>query len=285
MNGLKTAALLALMTALLMVIGRLVAGEQGMFVMFIIASLMNVYSYWNSDKLVLKAYNAIPVSRNDNPSLYNMVEGLAKRGNIPMPAVYIIDSNVPNAFATGRNPSHAAVAVTTGIMDVLTDDEIEGVLGHELTHIKHRDTLISTIAATMAGFISMVANMLQWASFFGGARDEDGEHMNPVVLIATIILAPLAASLIQMGISRSREYMADEGGAEMSGKPLALASALAKIEYVAQHKKLPDAQPTSAHLFIINPLSGVGATLSSLFSTHPSTASRIERLKEIASRR
>lgn len=285
MNGVKTAALLALMTALLMVIGRLVAGAQGMVVMFIIASLMNIYSYWNSDKLVLKAYNAIPVSRNDNPSLYNMVEGLAKRGNIPMPAVYIINSNVPNAFATGRNPSHAAVAVTTGIMDVLTDDEIEGVLGHELTHIKHRDTLISTIAATMAGFISMVANMLQWASFFGGARDEDGEQMNPIVLIATIILAPLAASLIQMGISRSREYMADEGGAEMSGKPLALASALAKIDYVAQHKKLPDAQPTSAHLFIINPLSGVGATLSSLFSTHPTTASRIERLKEIASRR
>ena len=285
MNGLKTAALLALMTALLMVIGRLVGGMEGMFVMFIIASLMNVYSYWNSDKLVLKAYNAIPVSQRDNPSLYGMVENLARKGNLPMPAVYIINSDVPNAFATGRNPSHAAVAVTTGIMDVLTDDEIEGVLAHELTHVKNRDTLVSTIAATMAGFISMIANALQWMSFFGGGRGEDGEQANPIVLIATIILAPLAASLIKMWISRSREYMADEGGAEMSGKPLALASALAKIDYMAKHKKLPDAQPTSAHLFIINPLSGVGATLSSLFSTHPTTASRIERLKEIASRR
>ena len=229
MNNVKTAVLLALMTGLLMVIGQLVAGRAGLMTMFVISMAMNLFSYWNSDKLVLSMYNAKQVSSTDNPELYNMVERLAQRGNLPMPKVYIINSEVPNAFATGRDPEHAAVAVTTGIMNLLTDDEIEGVLGHELTHVKHRDTLISTIAASLAGVITMIANMMQMFAIFG--RSDDREGSNPIAMLATIILAPIAAALIQMAISRSREYLADEGGAEMSGKPLSLASALAKIDY------------------------------------------------------
>ena len=200
--------------------------------MFVISMAMNLFSYWNSDKLVLSMYNAKQVSSTDNPELYNMVERLAQRGNLPMPKVYIINSEVPNAFATGRDPEHAAVAVTTGIMNLLTDDEIEGVLGHELTHVKHRDTLISTIAASLAGVITMIANMMQMFAIFG--RSDDREGSNPIAMLATIILAPIAAALIQMAISRSREYLADEGGAEMSGKPLSLASALAKIDYYSK---------------------------------------------------
>lgn len=285
MNNVKTAVLLALMTGLLMVIGQLVAGRAGLMTMFAISMAMNLFSYWNSDKLVLNMYNAKQVSSNDNPDLYNMVARLAKNGNLPMPKVYIIQSDVPNAFATGRNPEHAAVAVTTGIMNLLTDDEIEGVLGHELTHVKHRDTLISTIAATLAGVITMIANMMQMFAIFG--RSDDREGSNPIAMLATIILAPIAAALIQMAISRSREYLADEGGAEMSGKPMSLASALAKIDYYSKHGKLPGSEGqlgTTAHMFIINPLGSVKDLTSSLFSTHPSTESRIEKLKEIASR-
>lgn len=285
MNNVKTAVLLALMTGLLMVIGQLVAGRAGLMTMFLISMAMNFFSYWNSDKIVLKMYNAQQVSGTDNPELYNMVAGLAKRGNLPMPKVYIINSEVPNAFATGRNPEHAAVAVTTGIMNLLTDDEIEGVLGHELTHVKHRDTLISTVAASLAGVITMIANMMQMFAIFGSS--DDRERGNPIAMLVTIILAPIAAALIQMAISRSREYLADEGGAEMSGKPLALASALAKIDYYSKHGMLPGGEaqlgPT-AHMFIINPLGSVKDLASSLFSTHPSTASRIEKLKELASR-
>lgn len=285
MNSMKTVVLLGLMTGLLMVIGQAVGGQQGMIVMFIISLGMNFFTYWNSDKMVLKAYDAVEVGPQDNPALYNMVANLAKNGQLPMPKVYIIQSAVPNAFATGRNPEHAAVAVTTGIMDLLTDDEIEGVLGHELTHIKHRDTLISTIAASMAGFIAMVANMLQWTAIFGG-RHEDGESSNPIAMLGTIILAPLAASLIQMAISRSREYLADEGGAEMSRKPLALASALQKIEHYSRYGTPADVSTSraesTAHLFIINPLGSLSSTVSNLFSTHPSTASRIEKLQILA---
>lgn len=282
MNNIKTAVLMAAMTGILLVIGQLLGGRTGLMVMFVISMVMNFVSLWYSDTMVLKAYNAVQVSEHDNPELYGMVKRLAANAQIPMPKVYIINSEVPNAFATGRSPSHAAVAVSTGIMDLLNDDEIEGVLGHELTHIQHRDTLISTVSATLAGVITMVANMLQWTAIFGGNRDGDGESTNPIALIATIILAPLAATLIQMGISRSREYLADEGGAKISGKPIALASALAKIEYYAKYGVLPNAKPASAHMFIINPFSGSNFNLKTLFSTHPSTESRIAKLKEMA---
>lgn len=286
MNNVKTAVLLALMTGLLMVIGQAVAGRSGLITMFLISMVMNVVSYWNSDKIVLSMYNAKPVTEQNNPALFHMVGRLAQNGGLPMPKVYIVESNVPNAFATGRNPEHGAVAVTTGIMDLLTDDEIEGVLAHELTHIKHRDTLISTIAATLAGVITMIANMMQMFAIFGRSDDREGGN-NPIVMLATIILAPIAAALIQMGISRSREYLADEGGANMSRKPLALASALAKIDYYSKYGTLPTSQTqmeTTSHMFIINPLSHFKGGMSSLFSTHPSTESRIEKLKEIASR-
>lgn len=284
MNNIKTAALMALMMALLMVIGQVVAGRVGLIAMFVISLGINFYTYWNSASMVLKAYDAVEVTGNDNPQLYNMVARLAKRAELPMPKVYIINSDTPNAFATGRNPEHAAVAVTTGIMDLLNDEEIEGVLGHELTHVKHRDILISTIAASMAGFIAMIANMLQWAAIFGHSDDEEGS--NPIAMIGMMILAPLAASIIQMAISRSREYLADEGGAKISGNPLALASALMKIEYYAKHGMLPNVsegrQQAMAHMFIINPLSGITSGLANLFSTHPSTESRVQKLKEIA---
>lgn len=277
MNNIKTVLLMGLLTGLLMAVGQGIAGHTGMLIMFIISAATNIFAYWNSDKIVLSTYNAIEVSNQDNPQLVNMVARLAQRANIPMPKVYIINSDVPNAFATGRNPSHAAVAVTTGIMSLLTDDEIEGVLGHELTHVIHRDTLISTVAAIIAGLIGYIANIAKWSAIFG--RDDRNEG-NPLGLIATIIFAPLAAFLIQMGISRSREYLADKGGAMLSGKPLALASALAKIDYYAKYGTLPNASETSAHMFIINPLTS--KNFSSLFSTHPSTESRIAKLKEIS---
>jgi len=284
MNGVKTAALLALMTALLMALGQYVGGNQGLMVMFVISMAMNFFSYWNSDKLVLSAYRAQQITAEQNPKLFNMIAQLAKNGGLPMPKVYIINSDIPNAFATGRNPEHAAVAVTTGIMSLLTDDEIEGVLAHELTHVKHRDTLISTIAATMAGVVSMLANMLQWFAIFGGRSDDREGGSNPIALLAMVILAPLAASIIQMAISRSREYLADEGGARMSGKPMSLASALAKIEQYSKYGVLPHAKENTAHMFIINPLGGLKSITASLFSTHPSTADRIAKLKELALR-
>jgi heat shock protein HtpX len=209
-----------------------------------------------------------------------MVEKLTKNGNLPMPKVYIIPSEVPNAFATGRNPSHAAVAVTEGIQRLLTDEELEGVLAHELTHVKNRDTLISTIAAMMAGAISMIANILQFTAIFG--RSDDREGTNPLALLGTIIIAPIAAGLIQMSISRTREFLADEGGGDMCRNPLALASALAKIDYYSKHGALPNASNATAHMFIINPMMGIGESLSNLFSTHPRTEERIQKLKKQA---
>ena len=209
-----------------------------------------------------------------------MVEKLAKNGNLPMPRVYIIPSEVPNAFATGRNPSHAAVAVTEGIQRLLTDEELEGVLAHELTHVKNRDTLISTIAAMMAGAISMIANILQFTAIFG--RSDDREGTNPLALLGTIIIAPIASGLIQMSISRTREFLADEGGGDMCRNPLALASALAKIDYYSKHGALPNASNATAHMFIINPMMGIGESLSNLFSTHPRTEERIQKLKKQA---
>jgi len=240
---------------------------------------MSFASYWYSDKIVLAQYNAQQVTAQSNPKLYGMVEQLAKNGKLPMPKVYIIPTDVPNAFATGRNPEHAAVAVTAGIQRLLTDDELAGVLGHELTHVKNRDTLISTIAAIIGGAISTIA---QFGMFFGGRSDDRDDNVNPLALIGMVILAPLAAAIIQMSISRTREYLADEGGAMLSKNPLGLASALAKIEEYSKYGTLPNANNATAHMFIINPMMGIGASLSNLFSTHPSTKDRIARLKKLS---
>lgn len=273
---------MGLMTGLLLILGQAFAGRTGLIIMAGVSVVMNFISYWFSADMVLKAYRAQEVQYEDSPELFRIVDRLARRAVIPMPKVYIIQSEVPNAFATGRSPSHAAVVVTTGILDLLTDDEIEGVLGHELAHIIHRDTLISTVAASMAGIVSTIANIAQWGMIFGHS---DREDRNPLAMIATIVLAPIAAFLIQMGISRSREYLADEGGATLSGKPLALASALQKIDTYARYGVVANASPSSAHMFIINPFQGHNINFSSLFSTHPSTEERIRRLREMANKR
>ena len=280
MNNIKTTLLLATLTAILVVLGDMIGGRSGMMIMFVISMGMNFMFYWYSDEIVLAQYDAQQVTAQSNPKLYGMVERLAKNGKLPMPKVYIIPSDVPNAFATGRNPSHAAVAVTEGIQRLLTDDELEGVLGHELTHVKNRDTLISTIAAMMAGAISMIAYVLQFSAIFG--RSDDREGSNPLELIGAIVIAPIAAGLIQMSISRAREFLADEGGGEMCRNPLALASALAKIDYYSKHGALPNASNATAHMFIINPMVGIGESLSNLFSTHPRTEERIAKLKQQA---
>ncbi|MFN3914883.1 MAG: zinc metalloprotease HtpX [Aquabacterium sp.] len=273
-NMMKTAILMAAITALFMAIGGMMGGQSGMLLALVVAIGMNFFSYWFSDKMVLKMYNAREVDATTAPRFYAMVKELADRAQLPMPKVYLIDEAAPNAFATGRNPHNAAVAATTGIMRLLSERELRGVMAHELAHIKHRDILISTISATMAGAISMLAN---FAMFFGG-RDSEGRPANPIVGIAVAILAPLAASVIQMAISRAREFEADRGGAEISGDPQALASALQKIEHYAKGIPLPaaEAHPETAQMMIMNPLSGGG--LRGLFSTHPATADRIARL-------
>ena len=285
MNSLKTTMLMALLMALMVALGGIFAGHTGMTVMLIIALGMNFFSYWFSDRMVLSMYNAQEVDRSSAPELYGLVEKLAGRAGLPMPRVYIINEDAPNAFATGRNPSNAAVAVTTGLMRALDYNEISGVLGHELAHVKHRDILISTIAATMATVISYAASIAQWAAIFGGGRSSDDDRGGIIGLIATAIIAPIAAALIQMAISRSREYSADEGGAEICGNPNYLASALEKIEYYAVHgASLPEATPATAHMCIINPLTGRDISFKSLFSTHPDTQERIARLREQAQR-
>ncbi len=285
MNTIKTTMLMALLMALMVALGGVFAGQRGMTVMLVIALGMNFFSYWFSDRMVLSMYNAQEVDRTNAPELYDLVEKLAGRAELPMPRVYIINEDAPNAFATGRNPSNAAVAVTTGLMRALDYNEIAGVLGHELAHVKHRDILISTIAATMATVISYAANIAQWAAIFGGGRSSDDDRGGIIGLIATAIIAPIAAALIQMAISRSREYSADEGGAEICGNPNDLASALEKIEYYAVHgAPLPEATPATAHMCIINPLTGRDISFKSLFSTHPDTQERIARLHEQAQR-
>ena len=285
MNTIKTTMLMALLMALMVALGGVFAGQTGMTVMLVIALGMNFFSYWFSDRMVLSMYNAQEVDRESAPELYGLVEKLAGRAELPMPRVYVINENAPNAFATGRNPSNAAVAVTTGLMRTLDYNEIAGVLGHELAHVKHRDILISTIAATMATVISYAANIAQWAAIFGGGRSSDDDRGGIIGLIATAIIAPIAAALIQMAISRSREYSADEGGAEICGNPNYLASALEKIEYYALHgAPLPEATPATAHMCIINPLTGRDISFKSLFSTHPATAERIARLRAQAQR-
>ncbi|WP_293728409.1 zinc metalloprotease HtpX [uncultured Phascolarctobacterium sp.] len=273
----KTTLLMTLMTLLLMLIGDFFGGLRGMTVMLVIGVAMNFFTYWNSDKMVLAHYNAQQVDKNSAPELYGIVEKLAKKAQLPMPKVYIIDSPVPNAFATGRDPEHAAVAVNTALADILTKEELAGVLGHELSHVKHRDILISTVAASMAGAISTIA---QWGMFLTGGRDENGESRNPIAAILVMLLAPLAAALIQMAVSRSREYEADKSGGELCGDPNALADALLKIEAFAKRRVMPGATEATAHMFIINPFSGVD--MKQLFSTHPATAERVKLLREQA---
>jgi heat shock protein HtpX len=276
-NGLKTVFLLGLLSGLLLVIGQLLGGSNGLLIGFFFAVAMNFGSYWFSDKIVLRMYHAKEVGPGHR--LFGMVERLSRQAMLPMPKVYVIPDSSPNAFATGRNPSHSAVAATEGIMQVLSDHELEGVVAHELAHIKHRDILISSVAATIAATIMMVANMAQYAAIFGGfggrSHDDDRGGVNPIALLLTIIVAPLAATLIQMAISRSREFSADAGGAQIAGNPYGLADALRKIEAVARRVPL-DANPATAHMFIIKPFSGGG--IMSLFASHPPTEDRIRAL-------
>jgi heat shock protein HtpX len=277
-NWVKTAMLMAAITALFMAIGGMIGGARGMGFALVIALAMNFFSYWFSDKMVLRMYNAQEVDETSAPQFYRMVRELSTRGGLPMPRVYLIAEDAPNAFATGRNPEHAAVAATTGILRILSEREMRGVMAHELSHVKHRDILISTISATMAGAISALAN---FAMFFGG-RDEEGRPANPIASIAVALLAPIAAAMIQMAISRAREFEADRGGAELSGDPQALASALDKIHRFAAGVPFAtaEAHPTTAQMMILNPLSGGG--VANLFSTHPATEERIARLMEMA---
>ena len=278
MNFFRTALLLAALTAFFLAVGYLLGGQSGLVIAFVVALGMNLFAYWNSDKMVLRMSNAHEVGPNEAPELYSIVHGLAQRAGLPMPRLYLIDEEQPNAFATGRDPEHAAVAVTAGLLGHLSREEITGVLAHELSHVRHRDTLTMTIAATLAGAIGMLAS---FGGLMGGGRDGTGRG-NPIVAIAAMILAPLAASLVQMAISRGREYEADRMGAEISGQPLWLASALAKLHSATQQipNRVAEAHPTTAHLYIANPLSAGG--LRGLFSTHPPMEERIARLEAMA---
>ena len=279
MSYFKTAMLLAGLTALFMGVGYLLGGEAGMVIALAVAFAMNAFAYWNSDKMVLGMYGAREVDARSAPTYYGIVQRLAQNAQMPMPKVYIVEDAQPNAFATGRDPHHAAVAATTGLLEHLTQEEIAGVMAHELAHVKNRDTLIMTVTATLAGALSMLAN---FAMFFGGSRDREGGGIGIVGTIVLMIVAPLAAMLVQMAISRAREYEADREGAAIAGQPLWLASALAKLEQLAHRIESPraEANPATAHLFIVNPLSG--ARMDNLFSTHPSMANRIERLEGMA---
>jgi heat shock protein HtpX len=279
-NMLKTTLFLALLTGLFMAVGGLLGGRGGMMTAFVLALVMNFVSYWFSDKIVLRMYGAQPLGESEAPVVHRIVRSLATRAGIPMPKLYLLPSEAPNAFATGRNPQHAAVAVTHGILRIMDETELEGVLAHELSHVLNRDILISTIAATIAGAISMLANMAQWGLMFGGVRhdDDEGHGTNPIALILTFILAPVAAMIIQMAVSRSREYQADASGAKLTRNPLGLASALGKLEQASRMVPM-NANPTTAHLFIVNPLSG--RSLMSLFATHPPVQDRIARLRSM----
>jgi heat shock protein HtpX len=274
MEKFKTYTLMTALTLLFIWFGGMIGGQSGMIIAFLMAAGMNFYAYYYSDQAVLKHYNAIPVDHNSASGLYNIVLKLTQKAELPMPALYIIPESQPNAFATGRDYEHAAVAVTEGLLDLLTKEEVEAVIAHELSHIKHYDMLIGTVTATIAGAIAMLAN---FGMFFGGDRDRP----NPIVMIALMIIMPLAATIIQMTVSRNREFMADEGAAKMTGHPEWLQSALAKLDNYARGITLPEADPQSAHMFIINPFTGKDISLSQLFSTHPSTEARIERLEEL----
>jgi len=279
MNGLKTVFLMSAMMALFLLVGYAIGGKSGMTIAFVFSLVMNFGSYWFSDKIVLAMYKAQPINREQSPKFYDMVAQLAQNANLPMPKVYIINDPTPNAFATGRNPQNAAVAATTGILQGLNNEELAGVMAHELAHVKHRDILISTIAATLVGTISYVAQMAGWAAMFGRSDDREGGGLGGLFLI---ILSPIIAMLLQMAISRSREFSADAGGAEISGNPMALASALQKISRGNQVQHMRNTNPSTAHMFIISPLFG---GMGKLFSTHPPVEQRIAKLQEIASGR
>jgi len=298
-NLVKTGVLLAALTVLLVLIGGALGGQQGMILAFVMAMVMNFGSYWFSDRIVLAMYRAQPVAEAQAPALYRIVRTLATRAGIPMPRIYLLPDETPNAFATGRNPQHAAVAVTDGIMRIMSEEELEGVLAHELSHVQNRDTLIMAIAATLAGAITYVAHMAQWAMIFGGGRRDSDEHESGGggvlggdsdehesggggVLggLLMIVVAPIAATLIQLAVSRSREYQADASGAQMAGQPWGLAKALEKLEMASKMAPMQDATPATAHLFIVNPLTGGGWT--TLFSTHPPIAERVARLRAMS---
>jgi heat shock protein HtpX len=280
MNFFKTTLLMTAITLLFVWVGDLIGGQQGMIVFLVIAAAMNFFTYWFSDKMVLKMYRAQPVTRQEAPELYGIVEGLTQRAGLPMPRVCIIDSDAPNAFATGRNPSNAAVAVTSGILRILNRDELEGVVGHELGHVRNRDILLSSIVATVAGAITMLSRAAMWGAMLGGGGGDRNRGSNPLVMLLVMILAPLAAAIVQMAISRTREFAADRAGAEMSGKPLALASALRKLERGAAAIPMRQASEATAHQFIVNPFSG--SNMRKMFSTHPSTDDRVARLEALA---
>ena len=278
-NQIRTTLLLAAMTALILFIGQALGGRQGMMIALVFAAGMNFFSYWYSDKLVLKMYNAQEVTPQQAPDLYRMVERLARRAQLPMPKVYLIPKDAPNAFATGRNPEHAVVAVTRGLLELMAPDEVEGVLAHELAHVNNRDILIGSIAATLAGAIMMLASMAKWGAIFGGHRgsdDEGGGGLGMIGTLALAFIAPMAAGVIQMAISRSREYLADATGARFAGSPDGLARALEKLGAYSQRRPM-NANAATAHMFIVNPLSG--RSMQSLFSTHPPIADRVQRLR------
>jgi heat shock protein HtpX len=275
-NVFKTALLLAVLTAMLVLLGGALGGQQGMVIAFVLALAMNFASYWWSDKIVLAMYRAEPIPEAQAPGLYAIVRRLTTKAGVPMPRVYLIPTDQPNAFATGRNPEHAAVAVTEGIMRILDDDELEGVLAHELAHVTNRDVLISTIAATLAGAITYLAHMAQWAAFFGGHRSDDDDAPSPIAMMLMAMVAPIAAMLVQLAVSRAREFQADATGARLAGRSWGLTKALEKLEMAKQAVPM-DANPATAHLFIVNPLSG--QALMKLFSTHPPIEERIARLR------
>ncbi|NUM81066.1 zinc metalloprotease HtpX [bacterium] len=282
LNTFKTMFFLTLLTLLFMLIGSMVGGQSGAIIALVIAGVMNFVSYWFSDKIVLKMYGAQEITYNDAPRLFNLVQRLAQNAQLPTPRVYIIPSDTPNAFATGRNPENGAVAVTQGIMNRLSEDELAGVIGHELAHIKNRDILISTIVATIAGAIAYIAQMAQWAAIFGGfgrSSDDEDRGGSFISTLFLAILAPILATIIQLAVSRSREFLADRVGAEISGQPMSLANALIKLEN-ANHRLPMEPNQATAHMFIVSPLTGGG--LMNLFRTHPTTEQRVARLKEFA---
>lgn len=278
MEVIKTVVLLTLLTLLFVFVGGMVGGQQGMLVAFLIACAMNFFSYFYSDTLVLRHYNAQEVSQREASGLYAIVERLCAKADLPMPKIYIIPESTPNAFATGRNPQNAAVAATEGLLQLLDENEVEAVLAHELSHVRHYDILVGTIAATIAGAIGMLANMMQFGAMFGGSREN---RPNPLLMLVLAIVLPFAAMIIQMAISRNREYMADEGSARLTKHPEWLQSALAKLSNYNARSTMQEATPESAHMFIVNPFSGKDISFASLFSTHPSTEDRIARLEEL----
>jgi heat shock protein HtpX len=275
-NVFKTALLLAVLTALLVLLGGAIGGRHGMLIALVLAAFMNFVSYWWSDKIVLAMYSARPITEAQAPGLYNIVHRLTSKAGVPMPRVYLIPSEQPNAFATGRNPEHAVVAVTEGILRILDDEELEGVLAHELAHVTNRDVLISTVAATLAGAITYLAHMAQWAAFWGGGRSSDDDGPSPIAVLAMAIIAPIAAMLVQLAVSRSREFQADATGARLAGRTWGLSKALEKLDMASRAVPM-DANPATAHLFIVNPLSG--QSFMRLFSTHPPMEERIARLR------